>query len=70
MLRGDLKRRSQTISTMGRISYRTDAAFTQAWVTRIGRLILNFAGLEFESYMWLLHLSEQPPAHTSLIESY
>lgn len=58
--RGGLKRPSQAINTMGRISYKTDAAFTQAWATRIGRLILNFAGLEFESYMWLLHLSEQP----------
>ncbi len=45
---------------MGRINYKLDAAFTESWAPRIGKLILNFGGLEFESYSWLVQLSEQP----------
>jgi len=45
---------------MGRIKYATDPPFIKPWATRIGRLIVNFSGLEFESYFWLVQMSEQP----------
>ena len=45
---------------MGRIKYATDHPVIKPWATRIGQLILNFAGLEFESYFWLVQMSAQP----------
>lgn len=45
---------------MSRIKYAIDDPFIKPWATRIGQFILNFAGLEFESYFWLLQMSEQP----------
>ena len=45
---------------MSRIKYSVDSPFIKPWATRIGQLILNFTGLEFESYFWLVQMSEQP----------
>jgi len=45
---------------MSRIKYAADPSFTKPWATKIGQLILNFSGLEFESYLWLVQMSEQP----------
>lgn len=45
---------------MSRINYATDLPFMEPWERRIGQLILNFSGLEFESYSWLIQMSEQP----------
>lgn len=45
---------------MSRIKYATDSSFAASWAPSIGKLILNFACLEFESYMWLVQLSERP----------
>lgn len=43
----------------GRIKYATDSFYAKLWAERIGKLILNFAGLEFESLPWLVQMSEQ-----------
>lgn len=46
--------------TMTRIKYSVNEQFIKPWATRIGKFILNFAGLEFESNLWLIQMSEQP----------
>ena len=45
---------------MSRIKHAIDPPFLKHWATRIGQLILNFTVLEFESYFWLVQMSEQP----------
>lgn len=45
---------------MSRIKYAVDSSFTLPWAGRIGKLIINFSGLEFETYLWLVQMSEQP----------
>ena len=45
---------------MSRVRYAIDSPFSESWATRIGKLILNFASLELESYLWLVQMSEQP----------
>lgn len=47
---------------MSRIKYATDSTHAGSWAPRIGKLILNFASLEFESYLWLVQLSERHEA--------
>ncbi len=45
---------------MSKIKYATNSKFTTPWAQRVGKLILNFAGLEFESYNWFIQLTEKP----------
>ncbi|MHC4191310.1 MAG: hypothetical protein ACYSUB_16790 [Planctomycetota bacterium] len=45
---------------MSRVKYAIEPSFIQPWATRIGKLIINFADLEFESYLWLIQMSGQP----------
>ena len=45
---------------MGLIKHAIDAPFSSAWVTRVGKLILNFGVLELETHLWLVQLSEAP----------
>jgi len=45
---------------MSAIQYSDDQDFTKPWVLRIGQVVLNFAGLEFETYLWLVQLSQNP----------
>ena len=45
---------------MSSIRYAIDSPFTSHWAERIGQLIINFSGLEFETYLWLVQISEQP----------
>lgn len=45
---------------MSTIQYSNDQHFMKPWVFRIGQIVLNFAGLEYETYLWLIQLSEDP----------
>lgn len=45
---------------MSRIKHAIDPPFSAAWIARVGKLILNFGVLEFETYLWLVELSEAP----------
>ncbi len=45
---------------MSVIRYSIDSSYLGAWPERVGKFILNFSGVEFESYLWLVHLSEKP----------
>jgi|GEM_PF-2974734 len=45
---------------MRKIIYDIDPSFVPPWVERIGKAILNFSVIEFESYQWLVQLTEQP----------
>ncbi len=45
---------------MSRLKYITDLPFSASWISRIGKLILNFGALEFETYLWLVQISEDP----------
>ena len=45
---------------MSRIKYAIDSPVTRHWAERVGQLIINFSSLEFETYMWLVQMSEQP----------
>lgn len=45
---------------MSRVKYAIEPPFIKPWATRIGKLIINFADLEFESYLWLIQMSEKP----------
>lgn len=45
---------------MSQIKYAVDTAFARLWAERVGKIILNFSCLEFETYHWLLQMSEQP----------
>ena len=40
------------------IKYRTNPPFSVKWTTSVGKLILNFGALEFETYLWYVQLSE------------
>lgn len=44
---------------MSRIKYATNSPHTQAWIERIGKLMLNFSAIEYESILWLVQLSER-----------
>jgi hypothetical protein len=45
---------------MSRLRYGVDPPFSSAWVVKVGKLILSFGALEFETYLWLVELSEAP----------
>jgi hypothetical protein len=51
---------------MDRIKQSINQPFVVPWAERIGKIILNFSGIEFSSYMWLVQLSENP----DLIDSF
>lgn len=40
--------------------YARDSTFAEPWAQLIGKFILNFGLLEFESHMWLLQMSDEP----------
>jgi hypothetical protein len=42
------------------VKYARDSTFAEPWAQSIGKFILNFGLLEFESHMWLLQLSDEP----------
>jgi hypothetical protein len=43
---------------MSRIKYAVDSPHVRPWLERIGKIILNFSSLEFESVSWLGNLAE------------
>lgn len=45
---------------MSRIKYAIDSPSTRHWAELVGQLIINFSSLEFETYLWLVQMSEQP----------
>jgi hypothetical protein len=45
---------------MSRIKHAIGRPFLAAWITRVGKLIINFGVSEFETYLWLVQLSEVP----------
>lgn len=48
---------------MSRIKYAVDSPHVRPWTERIGKIILNFSGLEFESVNWLANLAEVDDLH-------
>ena len=53
---------------MRRIKHAINSPFTDAWLPRVGKLILNFGVLECETYLWLLMLSESPVKIPDFVE--
>lgn len=53
---------------MSRIQYVTKSKQMQHWEGRIGRLVINFSALEFESIHWLVQLSEGHDAIGSIAQ--
>jgi len=45
---------------MNRIKHAIVRPLSAVWITRVGKLIINFGALEFETYLWLVQLSEAP----------
>ena len=45
---------------MTNIKYKRNSGFAEPWAQPIGKFILNFGLLEFESHMWLLQMSDEP----------
>ena len=45
---------------MPRLNYSIDNIHTESWPKNIGKLIVDFSGLEMESHIWLLQMSERP----------
>jgi hypothetical protein len=45
---------------MSIIKYAIDSPVTRPWAARVGQLIINFSSLEFETYLWLVQMSEKP----------
>jgi hypothetical protein len=48
---------------MPKIKYAVDSPHIRPWVNRIGKIVLNFSGLEFESVRWLQNLAERDDLH-------
>ena len=42
----------------GRIRNTVNAPFTTPWIAPLGKLVMNFAGIEFQSYLWLAYLTK------------
>lgn len=55
------------VPPMARIKYATDSSHAKVWAEPVGKLILNFAGLELESLLWLVQMSEQVVCHIPAI---
>jgi hypothetical protein len=45
---------------MTRIKYAVDPPFLDVWANRVGRLVLNFAAVESQTFLWLAQLTERP----------
>ena len=45
---------------MSKILFDINSPFISPWIDRIGKVILNFSAIEFESYLWLIQMTEQP----------
>ena len=45
---------------MSRFKHAVNSAHTKPWVERVGKIVVNFSGLELESILWSLQLSERP----------
>ena len=45
---------------MSKILFDINSPFVSPWIDRIGKVILNFSAIEFESYLWLIQMTEQP----------
>lgn len=44
---------------MRRLKYAVDSQHTKSWIERVGKLILNFSAIEFESIHWFVRLAER-----------
>jgi hypothetical protein len=44
---------------MPQLKYAVDSPHLRGWAERIGRIIMNFSALEFESVHWLVVLTER-----------
>lgn len=51
---------------MTEIKYARNPRFVDRWAPAIGKLILDFGLLEFESYLWLLQMSDEPQVFPEL----
>jgi len=45
---------------MGLFKHKINPPFSITWAERVGKLILNFGGLELETLLWLVQFSEAP----------
>lgn len=45
---------------MSRLKQSVNPPYSDIWISRVGKLILNFSVLEFESNLWLVQFSEDP----------
>lgn len=44
---------------MTKLKYAVDSKYTNPWIERVGKLILNFSAIEMESIHWLVQLTER-----------
>ncbi len=42
---------------MRKLKFRKDANFLKPWASAIGKLIINFSGIELETYQWLIQMT-------------
>ncbi len=55
---------------MSKILFDINSPFVIPWIEKIGKVILNFSAIEFESYLWLVQMTEQPELIPEFTEKY
>jgi hypothetical protein len=53
---------------MSRFKHAINPSYTQPWVERVGKLILNFSVIELESIHWFVQMSEREFEIQSIVE--
>jgi hypothetical protein len=53
---------------MSRFKHATNPRYGEQWVERVGKLILNFSAIEFESILWFVQLAEREFEIKSIVE--
>ena len=54
---------------MSRFNHAINPPYTQPWIERVGKLILNFSAIELESIHWFVQLSEREFEIKSIVET-
>jgi len=53
---------------MSKFNYEINSPYMRPWIERVGKLILNFSAIEFESIHWYVQLSEREFQVKSIVE--
>lgn len=55
---------------MSRIHYSVNQPFTKRWIELVGKAVLNFGSMEFETYLWLAQMSEDPSRYDEFTKKW